>query len=230
MDNFNMKKYLVENKLTYQEKMKEKAKKINEEPFVDFTHGNPLDVAQGAARMEIKKRVDKALQDLYNVTVDLRMLDRNIPNRWEGLGEKVKQLSELKNEIQMILNKDSSFPLEEETTGKGKDKEKEEPKKAPKDKSKQGPSTMNEAEQSKIEKYIGYLESYENAITQLQRTDADYISNMMNVEFGSDKEIGKKAKELCKTTQDQKIKKSCERAKLLESKTLNESKVFFGGY
>jgi len=144
MDNFNLKQYLVENKLTYQEKMKDKAKKMNEEPFIDFTHGNPLDVAQGAARMEIKKRVDKSLQDLYNVSVDLLNLSKNIPGRWEGLDEKVKQLFELRREIQMILNKDSSRPLEEEGTGKNKEKEKEEPSKAPKDKSKQGPSTMNE--------------------------------------------------------------------------------------
>ena len=125
--------------------------------------------------------------------------------------------------------KDKAKSMKEaETTSKPKEQEKGH--QAPKDKQKQGPSSINEVEQSKIEKYIGYLESYENAITQLQRADADYIEREIDREFGSDKEIHNKAKELCKTAQDQKMKDKCKRAKLLEIKTLNEGKVFFGGY
>jgi hypothetical protein len=168
MDNFNMKKYLVENKLTYQEKMKEKAKNFNEEktagkynlkemmgkywaePFAshdsfgnDFYDSNNEKISKDQIESEEMETFGPGEWNEFKSYVG------SWPVKWDIFhNQKMFDFYAKRGNIVVVRGTRKTYgdeikPTFEENSGKGTEQEKGH--QAPKDKSKQGPSSLNEA-------------------------------------------------------------------------------------
>ena len=128
MDNFDFKQYLVENKLTYQEKMKVKAEKKNSLKEDDFINPN------------YKKQVGGKY-------VDFTKLPALFYKASEGMSyvEDVKMKEAIEAFAGWMQSKVAGIKgIGDFKEGAGT-KEKEKAHQAPKDKQKQGPSSLNES-------------------------------------------------------------------------------------
>jgi hypothetical protein len=128
MDNFNFKKYLVENKLTYQEKMKVKAEKKK-----SLKEDEDLDEVMGGDAVQMAQELNMDYETIKQMAVALGM---GVPALIAVIGAGGPAIKKFFKE--KLGRKGSVSSMAER-------KEQEQGKKAPKDKQKQDPSSLNES-------------------------------------------------------------------------------------
>lgn len=153
MDNFDLKQYLVENKLTYQEKMKDKAKKLKESetlineitveysPELEKEIGMKFDVKSNYGGEKGTSSIADKSGKILGYYMEPNAKEYSVSKTDSLFGKKVYQALADDNEFGKFL-KTKKEMKEAETTSKPKEQEKGH--QAPKDKSKQGPSSLNE--------------------------------------------------------------------------------------